>query len=95
MLLLVSVPGYCFAKICHWSRCNILIKCVKTGANVFIKNGPFTAYFSLFSSFQQMFDKSLPMTGFEPRISGVGGDCSTTESQPLPKATGANVINNF
>ena len=24
-----------------------------------------------------MFYKSLPMTGFEPRISGVGGDCST------------------
>ena len=30
-----------------------------------------------------MFGKSLPMTGFEPRISGVGGDCSTTEPQPL------------
>ena len=28
--------------------------------------------------------KSLPMTGFELRIVGVGGDRSTTESQPLP-----------
>ena len=33
-----------------------------------------------------MFDKSLPMTGFELRISGVGGDRFTTESQPLPKS---------
>ena len=43
-------------------------------------------YFRLFNTFDsnQMFDKSLPMTGFKPRISGVGGDISTTELQPLP-----------
>ena len=51
----------------------------------FLKNGPFPASFSLFSSFQytvdskQMFDikKCLPMTGFQPRISGFGSDHST------------------
>ena len=50
----------------------------------FLKNGPFLASF-LFSSFQytvdiiQMFDinKFLPMTGFEPRTSGIGSDRST------------------
>ena len=26
---------------------------------------------------KQMFDKSLPVTGYEPRISGVGDNCST------------------
>ena len=31
-----------------------------------------------------MLDKSLPMTGFEPWISGVKGDRSTSEPQPLP-----------
>ena len=31
-----------------------------------------------------MLDKSLPMTGFEPWISGVKGDRSTTEPTPLP-----------
>ena len=43
-------------------------------------------YFRLFSTVdsKQMFDKSLPMPGFEPQISGVGGDRSTTEPQPLP-----------
>ena len=51
----------------------------------FKKNGPFLASFSLFSSFQytvdskQMFNinKFLPMTGFEPRTSGIGSDRST------------------
>ena len=51
----------------------------------FLKNGPFPVSFSLFSSFQytvdstQMFDinKFLPMTGFEPRTSGIGSDRST------------------
>ena len=51
----------------------------------FKKNGPFLASFSLFLSFQytvdskQMFDinKFLPMTGFEPWISGIGSDRST------------------
>ena len=39
--------------------------------------------FSLFSSFQytvdskQMFNNFLPMTGFEPRTSGIGSDLST------------------
>ena len=51
----------------------------------FLKNGPFPASFSLFSSFQytvdskQMFDmnKFLPMTGFEPWTSGIGSNRST------------------
>ena len=52
-------------------------------------NGPFTASFSLFRLFntvdsKQMLIKSLPMPGFESRISGVDGDRSTTEPQPLP-----------
>ena len=52
-------------------------------------NGPFTASFSLFRLFntvdsKQMLIKSLPMPGFEPRISGVDGNRSTTEPQPLP-----------
>ena len=34
-------------------------------------------FFFIFVFSTQMFNKSLPMTGFEPRISGVGGDCST------------------
>ena len=47
-----------------------------------LKMGHSRPLFSLLSSFQhnwqlQMFDKSLPMTGFEPRISGVGGNRST------------------
>ena len=32
-----------------------------------------------------MFDKSLPMTGFEPQISGVGGNRSTNWATPLPQ----------
>ena len=52
---------------------------------VFLKNWPFPASFSLFSSFQytvdskQMYNvnKFLPMTGFEPRTSGLGSDRST------------------
>ena len=43
-------------------------------------SGLFFLYFRLFNKTfdsKQMFDKSLPMTGFEPRISGVGGDRST------------------
>ena len=48
-------------------------------------NGPSPASFSLFSSFQytvdskQMFNINtfLPMTGFEPRASGIGSDRST------------------
>ena len=41
--------------------------------------GLFFLYFRLFNTVdcKQMFDKSLPMTGFEPRISGVGGNRST------------------
>ena len=31
-----------------------------------------------------MFYKFLPMNGFELQISGVEGDRSTTEPQPLP-----------
>ena len=41
--------------------------------------GLFFLYFRLYNTVdsKQMFDKSLPMTGFEPRIFGVGGDRST------------------
>ena len=43
-------------------------------------SGLFFLYFRLFNKTfdsKQKFDKSLPMTGFEPWISGVGGDRST------------------
>ena len=51
----------------------------------FFLNGPFPASFSLFLSFQytvdseQMFNinKFLPMTGFEPWTSSIGGNRST------------------
>ena len=47
---------------------------------------PLFLYFRLFNTVdsKQMFDKSLPMPGFEPWISGIEGDRSTTEPQPLP-----------
>ena len=54
-----------------------------TMAYISFKNGPFPASFSLFSSFQytvdskQMFNNILPMTGFEPRTSGIESDRST------------------
>ena len=40
---------------------------------------PLFLYFCLFNTLdsKQMFDKSLPMTGFEPRISGLGGNRRT------------------
>ena len=51
----------------------------------FLKNGPLPASFSLFLSFQYTVDSKkmldlnnfLPMTGFEPRTSGIGSDCFT------------------
>ena len=62
---------------------------LKTVICIFFKNGPFPASFSFFRFFntvdsKQMFEERLPMAGFEPRISGVRGDRSTTEPQPLP-----------
>ena len=51
-------------------------------------NGPFPASFSSFSSFQyicqllKVLHKILPMTGFQPRTSCVGSECSATQSQP-------------
>ena len=47
--------------------------------------GLFFLYFRLYNTVdsKQMFDKSLPMTGFEPRFSGVGGDPYTTTSAVL------------
>ena len=41
--------------------------------------GLFFLYFRLFNTVdsKQIFDKSLPMTEFEPRIFGVGGDRPT------------------
>ena len=52
------------------------------GIVLFLKNGPFPASFSLFSSFQYNWQKNvqykfLPMTGFEPRTSVIGSDRST------------------
>ena len=60
-------------------------KTIHKRVHCFFKNGPFQASFSLFSPFQytvvskQMFfiNKFLPMTGFEPRTSGIGSDRST------------------
>ena len=65
-----------FGFVSHWPKFTIIF---------LLKNGPFPASFSLFSSFQytvdsiQMFDinKFLPMTGLEPRTSGIGSDRST------------------
>ena len=45
-----------------------------------LRDGPFLASFSLFPSFlfnSQLVDKTLPMLGLEPRISGDGSDLST------------------
>ena len=55
-------------------------------------NGPYPAIFFFFSSFQytvdskQMFNINtfLPMTGFEPRTSGIRGNRSTNWATPLP-----------
>ena len=63
----------------------VLLRPPKAASNLFLKNGPFPASFSLFSSFQytvdskQMFDinKFLLMTGFELRTSGIGSNHST------------------
>ena len=45
----------------------------------FFKDGPFPASFInfVFSILLQLVDKTLPMLGFGPRISGVGSNCST------------------
>ena len=40
-----------------------------------------------------MFDKSLPMTGFEPRISGVGGDRSTNWATTTAQLCNLFVVN--
>ena len=43
-------------------------------------------YFRLFNTvdINKCMINVLPMTAFEPRISGVGGDCSTNWATPLP-----------
>ena len=56
---------------------------------LFKKNWPFQAFFLYFLLLntignKQMFDKSLPMTGFEPRISVLEATALPTEPQPLP-----------
>ena len=71
----------------NWATTSTLtqICLIKNLINFIFLNGPFPASFSLFSSFQysvdsiQMFDinKFLPMTGFEPRASGIRSDRST------------------
>ena len=51
---------------------------------------PLFLYFRLFNTVdsKQMLDKSLPMTGFEPRISGVGGDRSTNWATTTAQLSG-------
>ena len=68
-------------KILHLSHylLSLLLQLIQPKEETFLKNGPFPASFSLFSSFQytveskQMFNinKYLPMTGFEPRTSDI------------------------
>ena len=50
---------------------------------------PLFLHFRLFNTVdsKQMFDKSLPMTGFKPWISGIGGDRSTTEPHHCPNVS--------
>ena len=56
--------------------------------------GLFLLYFRLFNTVdsKQMFDKSLPMTGFEQQISGVGGDRSTNWATTT---TAPNIFTSF
>ena len=56
--------------------------------------GLFLLYFRLFNTVdsKQMFDKSLPMTGFEQQISGVGGDRSTNWATTI---TAPNIFTSF
>ena len=42
----------------------------------FFKDGPFFFFLFVFS-IVQLVHRNLPMSGFEPQISGVGRDCST------------------
>ena len=60
-----------------------------TGAQVLLKNGPFPATFSSFSSLQLQLTinvqyKILPMTGFELWTSGIESDRFTNWATPLP-----------
>ena len=65
--------------ICLLLICSILVRWL--WVRFFIKwaiPGFFFLYFCLFSTVdsKQMFDKSWPVTGLEPQISGVRGNCS-------------------
>ena len=65
-------------------------------ANVFFNNGPFSASFLYFSSFQcswqkAKFNKKLQMTVFEPRTSGIGSNCFINWSTPTAPNMG-NVL---
>ena len=84
----ISIIKYFIKTIFMASRQGIACFCFMTSEgmnNFFFWNGPFPVSFSLFLSFQytvdsiQMFNinKFLPMTGFEPRTSGIGSNCST------------------
>ena len=78
---------FCHVIFSVWSieSFALLVLVFYSRGKVFLKNGPFPASFSLFSSYQytvdskQMFDMNnfLLMTGFEPWISGIGSDRST------------------
>ena len=89
--------GQCALLQLWWSeieseRCDIAVGI--HWSNELFLNGPHPASFSLFSSFQftetnvQCKYKFLPMTGFEPRTSGIGSDRSTNwaKTTSLPPA---------
>ena len=63
-----------------WNDANLMWNEVEYKKLVYFKKGLFMASFFVVSTqltVKQMYDKSFLMTGFKPRISGVGGDCST------------------
>ena len=94
-----------------WHHCsNVLFNLRKRSSSpkftfetLYFFNGPFPASFPLFSSFldsnvQINMFQILPMSGFDPRISGVGSDhsayCATTTAH-WDTVLGMNVIINF
>ena len=86
-----EINFFCFDCVRFLDQCNNYEDGI-FNSECILKNwaipGLFLLYFRLFNTVdsKQMFDKSLLMTGFEPRISGVGGDRATTELQPLPNS---------
>ena len=86
-------PSYRLFNLIITGRILLALLAIEVQDVIFLKMGPTRPSFSLFSSFQytvdskQMFyiNKFLPMTGFEPRTSGIRSDHSTNwATQPLP-----------